>query len=68
MENISIDPIPINDSFCNEQLASINVSNVRVASPWFTDYVNFLVEKSCHHNLIPNKERKSFITLDIIFG
>jgi hypothetical protein len=26
LENISFDPIPVNDSFPNEQLASINVT------------------------------------------
>jgi hypothetical protein len=30
MENILVDPIPINDSFANEQFANINVSSVRV--------------------------------------
>jgi hypothetical protein len=35
MENIPNDLIPINDSFPNEQLANINVSSIRVASPWF---------------------------------
>jgi hypothetical protein len=45
MENIPNDPIPINDSFPNVQLANINVSIIRVASPWFTDYANFLVGK-----------------------
>jgi hypothetical protein len=39
MENIPNDPIPINDSFPDEQLANINVSSIRVASPWFVDYV-----------------------------
>jgi hypothetical protein len=34
MENIPNDPIHINDSFPNEKLANINVSSVRVASPW----------------------------------
>jgi hypothetical protein len=43
MENIPNDPIPINDSFPNEQLANINMSSIRVASPWFAYYVNFLV-------------------------
>jgi hypothetical protein len=43
MENIPNDLIPINDSFPNEQLANINVSSIRVASPWFADYANFLV-------------------------
>jgi hypothetical protein len=45
MENIPIDPISINDSFSNEQLANINVSSVRIASSWFADYANFLVGK-----------------------
>jgi hypothetical protein len=35
MENILNDPIPINDSFANEQLANVNVSSANVASPWF---------------------------------
>jgi hypothetical protein len=42
---IPIDPIPINGSFPNEQLTNINVSSLRVASPWFVDYSNFLVGK-----------------------
>jgi hypothetical protein len=33
MENIPLDHISINDSFTNEQLANINVSSARVASP-----------------------------------
>ena len=45
MENIPLDPIPINDSFVNEQLALVNVASARVASPWFTDYANFIVGK-----------------------
>jgi hypothetical protein len=40
MENISVDHIPINDIFCNEKLASVKVS-----SPWFVDYSNFIVAK-----------------------
>jgi hypothetical protein len=30
MENILVNPIPINDSFANEQFANINVYSVRV--------------------------------------
>lgn len=45
MENIPVDPIPINDSFVNEKLANINVSSARVSSPWFTYYANFIVGK-----------------------
>jgi hypothetical protein len=68
MENIPNDLIPISDSFSNEQLANINMSSIRVASPWFGYYANFLVGKVCHHNLIPNKEINSFMILDITFG
>jgi hypothetical protein len=68
MENIPIGPIPINDSFPNEQLANINVSSIRVASPWFADYANFLVGKFMPQNSIPNKERNSFMILDTTFG
>ena len=59
MENIPIDPIPINDSFVNEQLANINVSSARIASPWFADYANFLVGKVMppHFN---SQQRKNF--------
>ena len=45
MEHIPVDPIPINDSFINEQLANVNVLIARVASPWFADYANYLVGK-----------------------
>jgi hypothetical protein len=40
MENIPTDPIPINDSFTNEKLCSI-----KVASPWFADFANYIVWK-----------------------
>jgi hypothetical protein len=33
MENIPNDPIPINYSFANEQLANVNVSSANAASP-----------------------------------
>ena len=45
MENIPLDPIPINDSFANEQIAVVDVASARVASPWFADYANFIVGK-----------------------
>jgi hypothetical protein len=41
LENISFDPIPVNDSFPNEQLASINVTSRDL--PWYTDYANFIM-------------------------
>jgi hypothetical protein len=55
MENIPIDPMPINESFPNEQLANINMSSISVASPWFTNYANLFVAKVMPPILIPNK-------------
>lgn len=42
LENILDDPQPINDSFCDEQLAAINVSH---STPWYADYANYIVAK-----------------------
>jgi hypothetical protein len=43
LENISYDPIPINDSFPNERLATIKVTSRE--SPWYANYANFIVSK-----------------------
>ncbi|KAK1617713.1 hypothetical protein QYE76_023230 [Lolium multiflorum] len=43
LENITYDPVPVNDSFPNEQLAVIKVSSRE--SPWYADYANFIVSK-----------------------
>jgi hypothetical protein len=43
LENISFDPIPVNDSFSNEQLDAIKVTLRE--SPWYADYANFIVSK-----------------------
>jgi hypothetical protein len=43
LENISYDPILVNGSFPNEQLASIKVTSRE--SPWYADYANFIVSK-----------------------
>ena len=42
LENILAGPQPINDSFLDEQLAAINVSN---STPWYADYANYIVAK-----------------------
>ena len=42
LENILDDPQPINDSFPDEQLATINVSD---STPWYADYANYIVAK-----------------------
>jgi hypothetical protein len=43
LENISFDPIPVNDRFPNEQLTAIKVTSRE--SPWYADYANFIVSK-----------------------
>ncbi|KAK1626635.1 hypothetical protein QYE76_000950 [Lolium multiflorum] len=43
LENIAYDPVPVNDSFPNEQLAVIKVNSRD--SPWYADYANFIVSK-----------------------
>jgi hypothetical protein len=43
LKNVSFDPIPVNDSFPNEQLASINIISRDL--PWYADYANFIVSK-----------------------
>jgi hypothetical protein len=60
MESIPIDHIPITDSFPNEQLANINVSSARFASPWFADYANFLVGKVMPPQFNSQQRKKFF--------
>ena len=42
LENVLDDPLPIDDSFPDEQLAGINVAN---GTPWYADYANYIVAK-----------------------
>ena len=42
LENVLDDPLPIDDSFPDEQLAAINVSH---NTPWYFDYANYIVAK-----------------------
>ena len=39
------DPLPIDDSFPDEQLDVINASHT---SPWYADYANYIVAKLYH--------------------
>ena len=41
MENIPHDPIPLNDSFPDEQLAIVKVTPHD--APWYAEYANFIV-------------------------
>ena len=40
LENVLDDPLPIDDSFPDEQLNVINASNT---APWYADYANYIV-------------------------
>ena len=42
LENVLDDPLPIDDSFPDEQLAVINASRT---APWYADYANYIVAK-----------------------
>ena len=42
LENVLEDPLPIDDSFLDEQLAVINASRT---APWYADYANYIVAK-----------------------
>ena len=42
LENVLDDPLPIDDSFPDEQLAAINVAH---NTPWYADYANYNVTK-----------------------
>jgi hypothetical protein len=61
LENISYDPIPVNDSFPNEQLAEIKVTSRE--SPWYADYANFIVSKYLSPTFTAQQRRKFFYDL-----
>ena len=42
LENVLDDPLPIDDSFPDEQLAVINASHT---AHWYADYANYIVAK-----------------------
>ena len=60
-ENISFDPMPVNDSFPNEQLAAVGVSSR--GSPWYADYANFIVSKYLPPTFTAQQRRKFFYDL-----
>jgi hypothetical protein len=66
MENLPVDPTPINDSFAYEQLANINVSSARISSPWFVDYANFIVGKVIPPHFTYQQKRYASMILYII--
>ena len=61
IENVSYDPILVNDSFTDEQLASIEV-NTR-DSPLYADYANFIVSKYLPTTFTYQQRKKFFYDL-----
>ena len=55
MEGIVDDPVPINESFPGEYLATLDASD-----PWFADYANFLVGKFMPTNISRHQRNKFF--------
>ena len=56
LENVLDDPLPINDSFPDEQLAVVNASRT---TPRYADYANYIVAKFIPPSFLTSK-RKSF--------
>src|SRR4051812_7908308 len=61
MEDISHDPIPVNDSFPDEQLAVVKVQSH--SDPWLADYANFIVAKFLPPGLTFQQRKKFFTDL-----
>jgi hypothetical protein len=61
LENFSFDPISVNDSFPNEQLAAIKVTSRE--SPWYAGYANFIVSKYLPPTFTAQQRRKIFYDL-----
>ena len=54
LENVLDDPLPIDDSFPDEQLATINVSH---NTPWYANYANYIAAKYFPHSFNTNKRK-----------
>ena len=56
LENVFDDPLPIDDSFPDEQLAAINVAH---STPWYADYANYIVAKYLPPSFTYQQKKKS---------
>jgi hypothetical protein len=61
LENISFDPIHVNDSSPTKQLAAVNVTSRDL--PWYADYANFIVSKYLPSTFTAQQRRKFFYDL-----
>src|SRR4051812_20603440 len=57
-ENIPHDPIPINDSFLDEQIVFLRIQSL--SNPWHADYANFIVAKFLPLGLTFQQRKKFF--------
>ena len=60
LENVLDDPLPINDSFPDEQLAVVNASRT---APWYADYANYIVAKYLPPSFTYQQKKKFFYDL-----
>ena len=60
MENVHDDPLPIDDSFPDEQLAAINVAH---NTPLYADYANYIVAKYLPRSFTYQQKKKFFYDL-----
>src|SRR3954447_20100018 len=61
MEDIPHAPIPVNDSFPDEQLVVVKVQSH--SDPWFADYANFIVAKFLPPGFTFQQRKKFFTDL-----
>ena len=60
LENVLDDPLPIDDSFPDEQLVVINASRT---APWYADYANYIVAKYLPPSFTYQQKKKFFYDL-----
>ena len=60
LENVLDDPLHIDDSFPDEQLAVINASRT---APWYANYANYIVAKFIPPSFTYQQKKKFFYDL-----
>ena len=58
LENVLGDPLPVDDSFLDEQLAAINVAH---NTPWYADYANYIVAKYLPPSFTYQEKKKTIL-------
>jgi hypothetical protein len=58
LENVLDDPLPIDVSVPDEQLAAINVS---YSTPWYVDYANYIVAKYLPPSFTYQQKKKNIL-------